>query len=351
MSRPRLKLTMDEATLAEVERRYRKTRDSREKERLLALRLASRGQHSFSEIAQEVGRSRSLIQIWVDRFMEAGVEGLLERRKAPGKSSPLGEEKIQEALREGLRQGRWRTAGQISAWLKSEHGIHRPAKRLYYWLGKCAGALKVPRPVHIKKDSTAAEAFKQELAQRLETLPLPVGQPVKIWVLDEARYGLHSITRRCWGLRGVRIVVPRQQKFQWGYVYGAMEVLSGKSEFLLMPTVNLECHELFLRQVAQSDACAHHVIIQDQAGFHYRASDERLPERTHILSLPPYSPELNPVEKLWDVLKDILCNRVFPTLPAIESVICDWSRSVSNDTQATLSLIGQGWLHAQANAS
>lgn len=342
---------MDEATRAEVERRYRKTRDSRDKERLLALRLANDGQHSFDQIAEEVGRARSCVQLWLDRFMKGGVDALLERKKAPGKISPLSDEKIQAALQKGLREGRWRTAGQIRAWLQAEHGIDRSTKGIYYWLGKCAGVLKVPRPVHIKKDSTATEAFKQELTQRLEKLPLPMGVPVKIWVLDEARYGLHSVTRRCWGLRGVRVVVPRQQKFQWGYLYGAMEVLSGKTEFLLMPTVNLDCHEIFLRQIAQSDPLAHHVIIQDQAGFHFRNGDERQPERIHILSLPPYSPELNPVEKLWDILKDILCNRVFATLPAIEEVISIWARSLYDDTPTILSLIGQGWLHTQANAS
>ena len=167
----------------------------------------------------------------------------------------------------------------------------------------------------------------------------------------KARYGLHSITRRCWGLRGVRVVIPRQQKFLWGYLYGAVEVTQGKAEFLLMPTVNLDCHKTFLTQLAASDPTAHHVVIQDQAGFHYRCGDPRLPQRTHIVSLPPYSPELNPVEKLWDQLKDVLCNRVFPTLPEIEEVIENWSRAMSKNTEALRRLIGLGWLHSQTNAS
>jgi transposase len=173
---------------------------------------------------------------------------------------------------------------------------------------------------------------------------------IKVWVLDEARYGLHSITRRCWGLKGERTVVPRQQKFAWGFVYGAVEVMSGKSEFLLMPTVNLTAHEAFLQHLALSDEESHHVVIQDQAGFHYRSKDARLPERVHILSLPPYSPELNPVEKLWNHLKDVLCNQVFKTLQEIEEAIGVWTNAATNDTQRMRALIENGWLHTQVNA-
>lgn len=351
MARPKLKITLHETTRWEVEKRYRNTRDAREKERLLALRLACDGQHSFDDIAQELGRARSCIQRWLDRFSQGGIDALVERKKAPGKTSPLCDEKILEGLKEGLRLGRWRSAPQICAWLKTQHGINFLPKSLYYWLGKWAGALKVPRPVHIKKDTAATEAFKTQLFDKLQSLPIPSGAPVKIWVLDEARYGLHTITRRCWGLKGIPIVVPRQQKYQWGYLYGAIEVLTGQSEMLLLPTVNLDCHKIFLEQIAQSDPSAHHIIIQDQAGFHYRTQDPRQPERIHILSLPPYSPELNPTEKLWDILKDLLCNQVYPTLDHIEASITSWAQSIRQDTQAILQLVGQGWLHSQANAS
>jgi transposase len=281
--------------------------------------------------------------------MEGGIEGLLKRGKAPGKATPLADKAVVAALQEGLRAGRWRTVEQIRQWLKSEYGIERKLKAVYAWVGKSEGVLKVPRPVHIKKDETAAQAFKVELCERLQSQGLPEGKPVKVWVLDEARYGLHSVTRRCWGLKGERTVIPKQQKFSWGYVYGAVEVLSGKAEFLLMPTVNLAAHEVFLQHLAQSDEESHHIIIQDQAGFHYRSGDARLPERVHVVSLPPYSPELNPVEKLWDHLKDALCNQVFTTLTEIEGAISQWTTAAMSDTRRMRALIGQGWLHTQVN--
>jgi hypothetical protein len=68
--------------------------------------------------------------------------------------------------------------------------------------------LKVPRPCHQKHDPGAAEAFKATLAQKLSDLKLPAGQPVRLWVADEMRYGLQPVTRRVWALRGQRAVAP-----------------------------------------------------------------------------------------------------------------------------------------------
>ena len=80
---------------------------------------------------------------------------------------------------------------------------------------------------------------------------------------------------------------------------------------------------LFLEQIAASDPYAEHVIIWDGAGFHHRPEDPRLPKNLHLLPLPPYSPELNPIERLWDIAKDQICNRVFETLDAMEEKLTD----------------------------
>lgn len=172
-----------------------------------------------------------------------------------------------------------------------------------------------------------------------------------MWVLDESRYGLHSFTRRCWGRRGIRIVKRVWQKYRWGYVYGALEVVDGAAEFRFMPSVNLSFTEGFLRQIAASDPQAEHVVIWDQAGFHHAPADPRLPERIHLVPLPPYSPELNPVEKLWDVMKDRVANRVFANLWTLEAQLAEALRPYWEERRRVLELVGLGWLHTQANAS
>jgi transposase len=349
--RPKLKLVLDETTAKAVRERFRQSHDARDKERLQAVRLAATGAYTYEEIGQAIGRAKSTVQRWLDRLKAGGPDTLLEVRAKSGRPSPFQEAKIQRALAEGLRQGRWLTAGQLAAWLKEQHGITRSARSLYYWLGKCGGVLKVPRPVHTKKNAAEAAAFEAHLYESLCALPLPAGRPVRVWMADESRYGLHSFTRRCWSLSGVRVVKPSQQKYQWGYVYGALEVVSGAAEFRFMPSVNLDFSRDFLQQIAERDPEAEHVVIWDQAGFHQRPGAKTLPERIHVLPLPPYSPELNPVEKLWDVIKDAVANRVYTALGRIEGALTEALRPFWESSERTLRLVGTGWLHTQANAS
>jgi len=63
-----------------------------------------------------------------------------------------------------------------------------------------------------------------KVCERIEALNLDPNRPVRVWVQDEMRTGLHSVLRRAWGLPGVRIVKKVEQRFEWEYVYGALEV-------------------------------------------------------------------------------------------------------------------------------
>jgi transposase len=350
MARKRTKLGISPAVLIELKERLRTTTDLREKERLQVVLWSTQGRHTLEDLARLAGRARSTIQIWLDHFAAGGMAGLLERESPPGQSSPIGQPEVQAELKAGLNSGRWRTAGQVAAWLKEVHGIERAAKSIYRWLGKANGALRVPRPAHVLQNPPAAAAFRAELEQRLEQLALPKDKPVKIWVADESRFGLHTQSRRCWALRGQRVVIPQQQRYEWEYVYGALEVIEGDAQFRFMPSVNLDFSRDFLGQIAASDPAAEHVVIQDQAGFHPRTGDPGLPERIHLLPLPPYSPELNPIEGLWDQVQDVTCNRRHESLDDLEQTLTAALRPFWETPARVLSLIHH-WLHAQANAT
>ena len=222
---------------------------------------STQGRHTLEDLGRLAGRARSTIQIWLDHFEAGGVARVLERESPPGQSSPISEPQVQAELKAGLKSGRWRTAGQVAAWLKEAHGIERAAKSIYRWLGKANGALRVPRPAHVLQNPPARTAFRAELEQRLEKLALPKDKPVKIWVADESRFGLPTQSRRCWALRGQRVVIPQQQRYEWEYVYGALEVLAGDAQFRFMPSVSLDFSRGFLQPIAASDPDAEPVVI------------------------------------------------------------------------------------------
>lgn len=350
MARKRTKLAMSAAAAAQLKDHIRAATDARDKERLQVVFWATSGQHTLAELARLAGRARSTIQVWLDDYAAGGLRQLLARAAPPGKPSPVAEPKVQAQLQAGLKAGHWRTAGQVAAWLKEKHGIERAAKSLYYWLGKVGGALRVPRPCHVKQDPAASAAFRAELEQNLEQLNLPKDRAVKIWVADESRFGLHTQSRRCWALRGQRVVLAREQRYEWEYVYGAVEVVEGLAQFRFLPSVSLELSRGFLQQLADSDVAAEHVVIWDQAGFHPRPGDAQLPARIHLLPLPPYSPELNPVEGLWDQTQDVTCNRHFADLDQLEATLTQALRPFWETPARALSLV-HDWFHTQANAT
>jgi hypothetical protein len=95
--------------------------------------------------------------------------------------------------------------------------------------------------------------------------------------------------------------VARQIKYEWDYLYGSLDVVGGQAHFCQIPAVNQEWDRRHLEDLAMTDQEAIHVLIRDQAGFHLRDGDARLPARVRIIDLPPYCPELNPCEQLWDL--------------------------------------------------
>ena len=348
MSRPRQKL--DECKEgAQVLQRLKKEPAGWKRERLQAVRMGLEGEASLNEIAIAIGRARSTIQEWFDLYREGGIERLLSVHRGNGPQSRLSEEAAM-ALQAGLKTGKWRKAEAIMKFLSKEYDIHVSRSTVYHYLGKCGARLRVARPSHLKKDPAAAQAFKSELALKLEALDVKAGRRVRLWVMDEMRCGLHTEMRRVWGLPGVRPVVPVQQKYEWQYVYGALEVGKAGAQFIYAESVGLEWNAAFLQQIASHDPDAVHVVIYDGAGFHHRDGDPSLPANVRIVSLPPYSPELNPVEKLWDIVRDGICNQVFSSIEELQAAITEVVSRYWQDAKAVFNLIGRGWLLDQANA-
>lgn len=348
--RPKLKIT-GPGTHQQVRDAFKKENDPKRSRKLQAIRMGFMGEYTTEQIARIVGCSKSSVTLWVKAYREGGIESLFTTHHKPGRQPSLNEKAVTELL-QGLKDGRWKRIKEIRKWLADEHHVGLSYRGVHYWLEKLGASLKVPRKSHAKKDEGQSIRFKEELAGHLAELGLDAQKPFRLWVVDEHRYGLISTLRRCWTLRGVRPTAPYQTKYQWGYVYGGLEIMEGRSEFLYTPTVNLSLSGEFLRQISRSEPEAEHVVVWDGAGFHQKNQLEDLPENIHLIALPPYSPELNPIEQLWDQVAVAYANRVYETLDEIEADITAALRPFWESPKPVLSLLGaENYLLVSANAS
>jgi hypothetical protein len=121
------------------------------------------------------------------------------------------------------------------------------------------------------------------------------------------------------------------------------------AQFLCLPGVNLEMSRMFLEHLAASDPQAEHVVIQDQAGFHLNPELHQMPARIQVLSLPPYSPELNPAEAIGDLIKDRIGNTLFEKMELLEEAIGEELRPLWENAERVRSLVSHPWLMEQVN--
>jgi transposase len=141
---------------------------------------------------------------------------------------------------------------------------------------------------------------------------LPEGTHVRVFFQDEARFGQQGTTTRMWAEKGSRPTAVKQTKYEWVYLYAAVEPATGASMALLMPEVNIASFDVFLQHMsAQLKPNEHAILILDQAGWHVSAR-VNVPSNITLHFLPPYSPELNPTENLWHYIKShSLSNRKY----------------------------------------
>jgi transposase len=147
--------------------------------------------------------------------------------------------------------------------------------------------------------------------------------------MDEHRIGLKPLLRRIWSPRGQRPVVSVQPRYEWLYLYAFAHPNSGRSFYLLMPTVSIDAFSIALAEFATFAGAStqqQRLILLDRAGWHLSPQVER-PTGVGLRFLPAYSPELQPAEHLWHLTDVPLVNRWFPTLDALETALaqrCAW---------------------------
>ena len=186
--------------------------------------------------------------------------------------------------------------------------------------------------------------FTRTLAAHLSEVPS--GKSIEIWWQDEARIGQKNGLVRLWARKGTRPRQPADQRYQNAYLFGAICPALGKGAALMLPYANTQAMQMHLDEISRHVARkAHAVVLMDRAGWH-TTGKLNVPKNITIILLPSRSPELNPVENIWQYIRaNWLSNRIFKDYDAILDAGCEaWNRLIGQPE--TITSIGtRDWAH------
>jgi transposase len=187
---------------------------------------------------------------------------------------------------------------------------------------------------------------EKKLPERLaeEVAAFAVTRPLRLMFQDEARFGRISDVRHCWDKKPHRPMVRAMVTQQYTYAYGAVSPVDGRFDSLILPQVNSECMQLFLDEIAARYPNENVVMVIDGAGWH-KNQEIKLAENLRTVFLPPYSPELNPQEHVWDELREkFFHNRAFDSLDALETHLEGALRHLELSPDRMRGIAGWDWI-------
>lgn len=168
-------------------------------------------------------------------------------------------------------------------------------------------------------------------------------RPVKLLFQDEARFGRIADPAHCWAPPGMRPVVPMHIVREYTHVFSTVCPSDGQSFSLILPYADTAAMRIFLGECSTYFKEYRIVMVMDKAAWH-RSHDIGEYENIRILYQPPYSPELNPTEHLWEYIRENhLRNCIWPTLEALENILEGILKTISDCAETIRTLVGFRW--------
>jgi transposase len=326
-----LSITRIDLSSGELREAAALSKNARVTRRLLAIAMVLDG-HSRQAAAEACAMDRQTLRDWVSRYNDHGVAGLFDHAH-PGRQRWLTAE--QEAEVDGwveagadlVKDGvvRWRRV-DLRDRIKEHFGVVFHVRTVGKLLRRLNFRRMSVRPQHPESDEAEQEAFKRDFAD-LVRAALPdsaAGKPVEFWWQDEARVGQQGTLTRIWARRGSRPRALRDHRFTSAYLFGAACPARGIGAAIVMPEVNIGAMNTHLAEISRNvSAGAIAVLILDGAGWH-SSPRLKIPENIVLLRLPPYAPELNSLENLWEYLRgNQLSHVVYKNYEAVVDGCCN----------------------------
>lgn len=167
---------------------------------------------------------------------------------------------------------------------------------------------------------------------------------IEVWLQDEARVGQHGTLTRIWADTGTRPRVLQDFRFASAYIFGAICPAKQKASALIFTSVGAEEMSLHLEEVSKTaEPDTHIVMIMDRAPWHKSVV---VPTNMTVIFLPPYSPELNPVEQVWDYLRsNYFSNRCYATIESVFDACCEAWGLFSSQAELITSIGTRWWFN------
>ena len=144
---------------------------------------------------------------------------------------------------------------------------------------------------------------------------------VELWAFDEHRLGLKPIIKRTWTKKGESTIATVYPRYEWLYLYAFVCPQTGRNHWYIMPRVGIDIYNIVIKEFAAEVKATRSkgvIVVLDRAGWH---SKRELPTGIELEFLPSYSPELQPAERLWELVDDPLVNKCFKDLDDLEAVL------------------------------
>jgi hypothetical protein len=169
--------------------------------------------------------------------------------------------------------------------------------------------------------------------------------PIEIWFQDEARVGQKGTHAYIWAPVGSRPLMVRDNRHDSAYLFGAICPARGVGAAIIMPGANTDAMNEHLVEIGKHVAVgAHAVVLCDQAAWHQTGGKLTVPENISMLPIPPYSPELNPMENVWQFLRsNKLCALVWDSYEAIVDACANAWNFLLNDPGRIASIGTRDW--------
>jgi len=174
--------------------------------------------------------------------------------------------------------------------------------------------------------------------------PEALGKPLEVWFQDEARIGQKGTLTRIWARKGTRPRKPRDTRYEWAYLFGAVCPARATGAAIIMPYADTPAMNEHLAVIAAHIAPgAHGVVVLDGAGWH-KSQGLVLPPNLTLIAQPPFSPEVNPVENVWEYLRqNQLAIRTYETYEAIVEACCQAENDLMATPHRIVSLATRQW--------